>query len=295
MSDSCCDIVHLAHLSDVHLPPPPRIAARDLINKRILSLMLWNARRRHVHLASLGDAVVADIASCKPDVIAVTGDLTNFGLPVEIESGARWLAGLPAPSVIVPGNHDRMTNLPWADGLAQWAPWMAASPGQFPYVRRVGPVCLIGVNSAIASPPFMAYGRVGQRQGERLHAILSRTRGSYRVVLIHHPPRAGLVKPRKSLLDSYKISGILQSAGAEMVLHGHSHDATMTTVPGTDIPLIGVASSSLRSSLPLRQAGWNDFSISPISKGWDVTLIRRQIDAEGRHNVLSEHRWQRHS
>lgn len=294
MPESFPPVVRIAHLSDVHLPPPLPVAAGDLMNKRALSLLSWHFNRRHHHLAALGDAVVADIAAHHPALIAMTGDLTNFGLIPEMEAGAAWLASLPAPAVIVPGNHDRMTGLPWAKGLALWSPWMAPDEAHFPYVRRIGPVALIGVNSAVPSPPFMAYGRVGARQTARLAALLRRLRGSCRVVLIHHPPRTGLVPWRKSLLDSRAVTAALKAAGAELVLHGHSHDASASTVRGTGIPLIGSASASLDSSKPGRRAGWNALDIRREGEAWRIDLTRRVLRPEGDGlETLTQRSWLR--
>ncbi|AQS89594.1 metallophosphoesterase family protein [Neoasaia chiangmaiensis] len=285
--------VRLAHLSDVHLPPPLPISPRALFNKRALSLLSWQQHRRHRHLAGLGDAVVADAIAHAPDAFAITGDLTNFGLPAEFAAAADWLSTLPGAVTVVPGNHDRMTPMPWTSGLDLWSRWMPARPDAFPYMRQVGDVALIGVNSAIASPPFMAYGRVGRTQGERLRGMLLRTRHLCRIVMIHHPPRRGLTPWRKSLLDTAQFAALLKVTGAEAVLHGHSHNASLATVPGTDIPLIGVASASLQSDKPWRQAGWNELSISRASDTWQVDLTRRRVDADGTAHSTVHRTWKR--
>lgn len=281
MSHPVSSPIRLAHLSDIHLPPPLPISWLTMLNKRALSALSWHYNRQHHHLLALSQAVVEDIGASHPDLITMTGDLTNFGLPTEIDTGATWMAGLPAPAVMVPGNHDQMTGLSWEKGLAAWSAWMAPSPNMFPYVRRLGDVAIIGVNSAVPSPPFMAYGRVGQKQGERLGAILRRTQGCCRVVLIHHPPRAGLVPWRKSLLDAAKIGTIIRASGAELVLHGHSHNGSLTTIKGSDIPLVGVPSASLLSEKPWRQAGWNALSIERKNGAWVIALTRRHIAALG--------------
>ena len=70
----------------------------------------------------------------------------------------------------------------------------AKGPDDFPYLRRRGPLAIIGVSTAAPMPPQCA-GRPHRQaeQMERLAALLARTRqdGCCRVVLIHHPPLPG--------------------------------------------------------------------------------------------------------
>lgn len=52
------------------------------------------------------DAAKAVLATINPDVVAVSGDLTQSGRPAEFNEAAAWLASLPFPLVATPGNHD---------------------------------------------------------------------------------------------------------------------------------------------------------------------------------------------
>ena len=268
--------VTLAHISDPHLPPPP-VHWRAALNKRALSLLSWKKHRQYVHLTQTCAALVKDIGRTGVDTILVSGDLTNFGTPDEFASAARWLEALPAPALVIPGNHDCMVRQSASVGLDQWERW---SSRQYPYVRLQNGVAIIGVNSGIPTAPFMAYGRVGRRQRERLEALLEQLgkEGLCRVVMIHHPPKRGLVPWRKSLLDYREVAAVLRRAGAELVLHGHSHDATLTHIAGTDIPLLGVASASLTDDRPHRQACWNHLTIHPYEEGWKIDLARHRLD-----------------
>ena len=61
----------------------------------------------------------------------------------------------------------------------------------FPFVRRRGPLALIGLSTAVPTPPFMATGRLGEAQlarlGETLVALAAREAVSRRA----DPPSAG--------------------------------------------------------------------------------------------------------
>ena len=158
----------LAHLSDLHLPMPPVAGWRQLANKRILGYLSYQLRRKRVHRSSVIEALVDDLHRQAPDHIAITGDLTNIALPEEFSAAARWLRDLgPKEQVtVIPGNHDATVAVPWQQSLARWADLMSDptaplnGPSGFPFMRRRGPIALIGVSTACPSPPF--YAKIGR-------------------------------------------------------------------------------------------------------------------------------------
>ncbi|QDH17715.1 metallophosphoesterase family protein [Swingsia samuiensis] len=266
----------LAHISDPHLPPPP-IQWRQIINKRALSLLSWKIHRKKVHLEETCSALINDITLHSVNALLVSGDVTNFGTPQEFSSSIQWFNNLPAQPFVIPGNHDCMVKAPYDETLKKWHPW---SSEVYPYVKFINKIAIIGINSALPTAPFMAYGRVGKRQLNTLEKILLwlEKYDFCRVVMIHHPPKKGLVPWRKSLLDHRATAKVIQKAGAEIVLHGHSHNATLTHIKDTDIPLIGVASASLSDIKAYRQACWNKITITPQHKTWTINLSRHKAD-----------------
>lgn len=289
--------VVLAHLADVHLPPPsPLPGWQHFANKRAFSLASWTRNRVHHHLPALSDAVRADIDAAHPDLVLNTGDMTNFGLSGEFLNAAHWLDSMETPCLVVPGNHDAMVGRPWSGHGETWSRWMEDTQEDgFPYCHKRDDIVIIGLNSAIATPPFMACGRIGREQTERLAAILEETRDMCRVIMIHHPPRAGLVPWRKSLLDHRNVAAVIARHGASLVLHGHSHNATLSTVPGTAIPLIGVPSASLQSSRPWRQSGWNRIAIVQHGGCCEIDLQTRQYTPETGWRTSRHKRWSERS
>jgi len=279
--------LRIAHLSDVHLPPPDRVPLRTLFNKRALSVVSWRRVRSHHHRPEILSQIVADIAAHAPDLIAVTGDLTNFGLPSEYAAAARWLSALPAPARAIMGNHDMMTAIDWRRGPALWSQWMAEDAASFPVVTRMGPVALISVNSGVPSLPTFATGRVGREQAARLTQTLAALgrENVVRIVMIHHPPVRGLVRRRKALDDMRSFQKALRQGGAELVLHGHSHVTTHTTIPKSNISVQGVASASFVAShgrfTPHRAAAWNQLDITQDGPRWSIHVTTRAMDADG--------------
>lgn len=253
-------VTTLAHISDLHLPPAGLFSTWHWNLKRIVGLVNWYRNRRTLYLASAADALAFDIVKMAPDHIAVTGDLANFGLPGEYQTGLDWLAKLgPRERVsLIPGNHDIYTSRCDVTCLTAWDAYMRSDawglengtePG-FPYVRKIGNVAIIALNSAVPTDLFIASGRLGARQMRVLAETLDRIKqsGLIRVVLIHHPPLPGQTPPRRALTDARALQDVLRSHGADLVLHGHNHRDTIVWADcdsGHPIPVVGVATGSV--------------------------------------------------
>lgn len=283
----------LGHLSDPHLPlsavTPP---LRQLAGKRLLGFLSWQRKRRHIYQARPLAALLADLEAQAPDHVAVTGDLTNLGLPSEFLAARHWLGriGTPDRISVVPGNHDQTVSVPWLSGLGQWGPWMqgdeessSAADGRspFPFLRRRGPLAVLGLSSAVPTLPFSAAGRLGQRQIEAAAALLDQTgrEGLCRVVMIHHPPVIGEGGRRKALRDRAAFSSMLRGHGAELVLHGHHHVTRLVTLPGPagPIPVSEVPAASAVLAQP-ELAGWQLHRVVREGSGWRLTTRARRYD-----------------
>lgn len=275
----------LAHLSDVHLPLPGRVDWRAVLNKRALSLLSWRRKRHKVHRPEILSQLVADLQKAAPDLIAVTGDLTNLGLPEEYERARVWLDALGAPErvMVIPGNHEALVRGAWERGAAAWRPyWQSDDRDGFPWLRRRGGLAIIGVSSAVASAPTRAVGAIGASQLDQLAGLLMETRaeGLCRVVMVHHPPLDGTVKARKRLLDASALRAVLAREGVEMVLHGHSHRShhqQMQTTGGV-APVIGVPSASATQP---EAAAYHLYTIASVAGGWQIAVTTRRYAAAG--------------
>ncbi|MEM8552722.1 MAG: metallophosphoesterase [Pseudomonadota bacterium] len=240
----------IAHLSDIHLGPVPSPAIGALISKRVFGYVNWKRNRAGALGSRILDAAVADIAAQGADHVCVSGDLTNISLDDEFENARRWLARLGAPDEVsvVPGNHDAYVPGAARRALAAWAPYAAGDSGRagFPYLRRRGEVAIIGISSAVATPPFSARGRVGTEQLKRLAAMLDRADDAHKVVMVHHPPLYAAAPFRRRLADANHLCDVLAEGAADIVLHGHNHAPSLDfleTVRGS-AAIVGVPSAS---------------------------------------------------
>jgi 3',5'-cyclic AMP phosphodiesterase CpdA len=254
------DTTTIAHLTDVHLGPIGGFAPRYWNLKRGLGYLNWIRKRRHDHQRAVLDRIVADLLARAPDHIAVGGDLCNIGLPQEHAAALAWLETLGPPErvSVVPGNHDIYCAAGRDPGVGRWARYMASDDRgrtfavdatEFPFVRVLGPVALVGVNSALPTPPAMAWGYVGKDQLERLAAVLDRlaAAGLFRLVLIHHPPLPAQASAARGLGDAPALEAVLRRHGAELVVHGHNHRNMLAWLEGKSgvCPVVGTPSASL--------------------------------------------------
>lgn len=239
---------------------------RDVLSKRATSRLAWR-RKQARHRQEVLDVLAADVLARAPDHVAITGDLTNFATPEEFEAARRWLERLgPAAEVTVsPGNHDALVARGAPERFGPWAPWLGdGMEPDFPHVRVRGPVAIVNLSSAAPTPLHLAQGRLGPEQVARAQRALEETRGLFRVVLVHHPVTPGVVSKRKSLTDAAALQGVLAQTGAELVLHGHAHEAVATALPGPSgpIPVLGVPSASTPYGSHHEAARWHEIEIA---------------------------------
>lgn len=281
----------LAHLSDVHLGPLPDVTYRDLASKRMVGYVNWQRNRRHIMLDGVLGSITADIKAAGVDHLAVTGDLVNLALDGEIELAKLWLETLgPAEDVsVVPGNHDAYVPGAFDKVCRSWGAWMTgdgvsapADRRAFPYMRVRGEVALIGVSSARATAPFMANGFFREDQSHRLGALLDKAakQGLFRVIMIHHPPVRGAVAQHGRLFGIGNFQKTIARHGAELVLHGHSHEPTLYWLDGDGrqtVPVVGVAAGGQAFGGAHPAAQWNLLEISGEPEAWSLRLIRRGL------------------
>jgi 3',5'-cyclic AMP phosphodiesterase CpdA len=303
----------LAHLSDLHIAPLPRARPRDLMGKRLLGYLSWWQRRKRVHLREVLDALVRDLRAIRPDHVAITGDLVNIALPEEFRQAAVWLENLGGPDwiTVVPGNHDVYVPISREESWDHWADYMRPDPprnggavapdrpggaarrsangldadtADFPFLRERGPLALIGLSTAIATPLGWATGHLGETQLRALDALLGRLADGERcrVILLHHSPLEEISRRRKRLVDAQGLREVIARRGADLVLHGHEHISISGQIAGRDgaLPVFGAACASRLHAHPERSAQYQVYGIERNIGGWRLEVETRSYDAD---------------
>jgi 3',5'-cyclic AMP phosphodiesterase CpdA len=274
----------LAHVSDPHLPPLPQPRASELLGKRALGYLNWTRNRHKYHRREVVDALIKDLTAQAPDHIAVTGDLVNLALNAEFALALTWLQSVGAPDRVtaIPGNHDayvRATRHRFAEVFADYVSG-DDNDAAFPTLRRRGPLALIGLSSALPTPPFMATGTLGRAQLERLERLLAELANEsvFRVLMVHHPLQS--TSRIKRLTDSAKLLALLRRHGVELILHGHDHVHSIVRIDGPDgsIPVVGVPSASALAHGRHPPAAYNIYRIERDNVFWRCEQIVRSVD-----------------
>jgi len=279
----------LAHLSDPHIPPMPQPSPSELIGKRITGYLNWKLRRGSHHRRDVLNALIEDLLAQSPDHIAVTGDLANLSLATEFAESRKFLTHLGDGKhvSVVPGNHDAYVRSTDGFYLSAWREYLtgdAPKAQPFPFLRRRGPVAIIGLSTGVPTLPFFASGRLGSAQMDRFAIMMEQLRKEqcFRVVLIHHPP-AGDRSWLKRLEDVEDFRGVIVRLGAELILSGHDHIGAVNAIPGPQkpVPVVQVPSTSAAPGDPRGAGAYNLYRIEGAPGRWTCEMESRGITAAG--------------
>jgi Icc protein len=167
----------------------------------------------------------------QPDVVLITGDMTDCGLVEEYELLKSLLGRLPMPVYMVPGNHDRRDNLRRV--FADW-PSIVADPDFVHYVVDDFPVRLIGLDTLT---PGSGAGALCARRLDFLERALAATPHKPSVIFMHHPPLTTGIAHMDAINlteGSERLADLVHANGrVERILCGHYHRAIDALFGGT--------------------------------------------------------------
>jgi 3',5'-cyclic AMP phosphodiesterase CpdA len=216
-------------------------------------------------------------------------------MAAEFQRAALWMETLGEASDVsfVPGNHDAYVRASMPLLEAAFAPWTSDDPQQtaasYPYLRLRREVAIIGLSSAVPTGPLMASGRLGKAQLEAFAELLRETgaKNLARVVLIHHPPIAGVTPPLRGLSDASAFQRIVREFGAEAILHGHTHQQAVRSLPsraartvGGAVPVLGAPSAAAAARDPRYRAAYHLVRLDRQGERWRVGARVRGLAQE---------------
>jgi 3',5'-cyclic-AMP phosphodiesterase len=202
----------IAQLTDLHLRPRGKPA------NRVVETNMFTERAFRA-LAAF---------TPRPDVVLLTGDLTEYGLDEEYAYLARLIGRiLPMPVFVIPGNHDRRENL--RKGLAH-LPGVTADPTYVQYAVDDYPVRLVMLDTLV---PGSGHGALRPEQLEWLDRTLAAVPDRPTLIGMHHPPFAcGIVHMDKiNLRNAADFAGVIaRHTQVERIVCGHHHRPIVTRV-----------------------------------------------------------------
>jgi 3',5'-cyclic AMP phosphodiesterase CpdA len=171
-------------------------------------------------------AIAALVADTQPELVVASGDLTHRGRADQHERVAAFLKRLGPPVFAVPGNHD----IPYAFPARFTSPWSLFER----HWQTTEPVYssealhVVGLNSV--RPWRHQSGGLGDAQ---LDAAVARIQdgppGAFRIAVLHHQMVGAPWRSRKKpVARRNHVLARLVESGAELVLGGHIHQATVS-------------------------------------------------------------------
>jgi 3',5'-cyclic AMP phosphodiesterase CpdA len=195
---------------------------------------------------ALVNALESQIHALAPDLVAVSGDLTQRARPRELAAAAAFIARLPEPVLTVPGNHDIPGVAP-ARFVDPWRGWLRHFPGGLePEVEGSG-FLAVGANSVRVGGPYLDWsrGRLGESQIVRLAARLGRPGVGLRILVAHHPLLLTAAGAHRRLVGRSALAlARLRETGLDLALGGHVHLGYAGIADGVVVAHAGTGVSS---------------------------------------------------
>lgn len=169
------------------------------------------------------EPLIATVQDLKPDVVAVSGDLTQRARSRQFQEARAFLDALPAPQIVVPGNHDvPLYNLfaRFFQPLQKYRRYITDDLEPFYCDEEIA---VLGINTARALT--IKHGRINARQiasiGTRLGACREKIT---RVLVTHHPFDVPAGQDEDELvIRAPQAMEALVRFGIDVLLAGHLH------------------------------------------------------------------------
>ncbi len=187
----------ILHISDVHFGPP--------------------------HLPELAAGVLDFAARRRPDLIVLSGDLTQRAKPAQFRQAREFVDRLPAPALVVPGNHDVPLYRFWERFLAPYGAYRRHFSPTLEPVFRDEELLAVGINTAHGWT--FTEGRLAHRRLREVRRQLEAAPpGVLKVVVAHHHliPAPGFGSQRVAR-NAWEAMDLFTGAGVDLVLSGHFH------------------------------------------------------------------------
>lgn len=176
----------------------------------------------------------------QPDIVLVTGDVSNNGTADECERAADILGNLNCPFYVIPGNHDNRETLVSVFGKKSCP---AEAKDFVNYTIEGYPIHLIALDSTIPTAPG---GEICESRARWLDNRLQESVSKPVIIFMHHPPiKFGVAETDiDGFIGADRLGSIIEKYdNIERILCGHIHLPALAKWRGTVIstaPSIGM-------------------------------------------------------
>jgi Icc-related predicted phosphoesterase len=198
------------------------------------------------------------------DVLALCGDLTDFGMPDEAHALARELLAVKIPMIGVLGNHDYESGRQEEIKRILSESGLKILDGEPNEVQGIGFAGAKGFGGGFGRRTLEPWGEAAVKmfvqeavyETLKLETALARLRTLTRVVLLHYSPVQETVEGEPpeiySFLGSSRLEEPINRYEATAVFHGHAHHGALEGRTHSGIPVYNVSMTLLHRSYPDR-------------------------------------------
>lgn len=219
------------------------------------------------------EAVVALAARERPELVVLSGDITQRARRGQFQRARAFTHRLGAPLLAIPGNHDiPLFNL-YARMVHPYAKHIEAFGEDLEPAHASASLLVLGVNTT--RNHRHAVGEVSEAQVERVARRLAGAgAGQLRVVVVHQPVAVTEASDVKNLLRGHaRALARWAAAGADIVLGGHIHLPYVVAVAGLARPLWAVQAGTAVSSR-IREGAPNSVNLLR----WNAGMMRCEVE-----------------
>jgi Icc-related predicted phosphoesterase len=228
-----------------------------------------------IRVAALGDvhygktsqgqlqALFSQIAS-SADILALCGDLTDFGLPEEAAILVKDLASAKMPTVAVLGNHDYEAGKSEDIKRVLVDAGVTVLDGETTEIHGVGFAGVKGFAGGFGRGTLGPWGedavkrfvQEGMNEALKLETALARLRSRHRIALLHYAPIRATVEgePVEILpwLGTSRLEEPIDRYEVAAVFHGHAHNGQPVGATTKNIPVYNVSLPLMKRTSPDR-------------------------------------------
>jgi 3',5'-cyclic AMP phosphodiesterase CpdA len=220
------------------------------------------------------------VTNVAPDVVVVSGDLTQRAKSEQFEAARDYLDTLPGPQIIVPGNHDISLYNVFRRFFQPLDRYKRYITTDLDPIHIDDEIAVLGVNTA-RSLTFKD-GRVNEEQVAKIRQQLSGLpKHITRIVVTHHPFDLPNTEDEDDLVDRAPMAmKVFAECGVDLLLAGHLHlshsNSTADRYPISEYAALVVQAGTATSTRGRGEV--NSFNVLRVEAGkvevdrygWDV-------------------------
>ncbi|MEP6657432.1 MAG: metallophosphoesterase family protein [Betaproteobacteria bacterium] len=242
--------------------------------------------RTIIHISDLhfgrADSIVLEpligaIDHLRPDLIAVSGDLTQRARPEQFRCARQFLDRLAYPRIVVPGNHD----VPLYNVFARFSSPLRhyeryITPDLAPFFRD-DEIAVLGINTARSFT--LKGGRINAGQVAGARARFGEVPAEVlKIVVTHHPFDVPAKTHERELVGRAGMAmEALAQCGVDMLLSGHLHAGRVATT-GARFAIEGHAALVIQAGTATSTRTRNEFNaFNVVRTGPDTAMIEQHL------------------